>query len=564
MNEYYESGYQNVLYHKYLIAWLKQRTQTSISVDALNCTVGLKKYTGIHFAAYKGLHKTIKELFKNPIIPLKTDKFGYSPIRYSIERQNDQCTDLLIKYIIILSNNPQKDIFIASLHAITKDLPLIIKDSSKQLQNFFNICLYEATDHVYFGVPKKRLPIINLKSTMKHDLKDFTKDLNIKNKTTASVKNVKKLKKPLMLKSSRIPFDGNSYIVTNFRIVDSLIDYENEDIFRTEFIKYIIQYNWNDIKVFIWIILTLQLTNIFAVYFAIIVFSNQSTILNVIVIFLTGLFAIIEITQIRQNYLSYFADFWNYVDLFRVLLTFIFYCSLDYWDPELYSFLIFECVIILFNLIRGVSIFRVFESTRYYIRLIFISSKEIIPFMWVFIYSVISFGVMNISAKKSELNVKEILYMPYAFTAGVIDINQETTYLVGFIVLLAITINIILMLNMIISILGDCFDEFQFKADIYNYKEMISVVYECKCIRECFGHRISKEKYYHVCLDASENPALCWRGKVLNLRDFVSDFKIKNRKKQREILKRIDKIEKDEEIRFKRIVELFEEIKARK
>ncbi|OMJ85875.1 hypothetical protein SteCoe_12717 [Stentor coeruleus] len=562
LNRLFESGYQNVLHHKYLIAWLKQRTQTSISVNALNCTVGHNKYTGIHFAAYKGLHSKIKELFKNPKVPLKADIFGYSPIRYSIERQNHQCTDLLIKYLITLSNNSQRDIFIASLHAISKDLPLIIRGSSRQLQKFFNVCLYEVADHVYFGETQKSLPIIILNSTMKHELKDFTEYSGKKNKKASSDGKQKRIKKPLLLKSSRIPFDGNFYIVTSFEIVESLIGYENEDIFRTEFIQYIIQYNWNDIEIFIWIIPILQLANVLAVYFSIIFFSNESIIANAIVMILTVLFAAIEITQIIKDASFYFTDFWNYIDLARVLTTGFFYCSLSFWDEESYGFFIFECVIMLFSLIRGISVFRVFESTRYYIRLIFISSEEIIPFMCIFVYSVVSFGVMNIIAKKSDVSLQEIFYMPFAFTVGVIDIDQDTTPLIGFMILLAITINIIIMLNMIISILGDCFDEFQYKADIYNYKEMISVIYEFKCIRRCFGSRESNEEYYHVCIDAFKNSKSCWRGKVLNLRDFVSDFKAKNKRKQNELMEKIDKIEKDkkdEKNRFKRIVGFFEE-----
>lgn len=214
-SQYFEPGYQDVLNHKNLVKCLKSGTLKDASVHSLGCTVGLGKFTGVHIAAFKGLHNIIQKLIDKPVIPLKTDKKGYSPLRYSIERQNQQCTDLILKYIILLSENPQSSIFIASLHAIRKDIFLIIQDSSKYLQDFFNCCMHSYTDQIQFREPNKSLPIILVQNTWTASINDFIKiqefasyqNKDAKSKILANQEKQSK-KVPLLLKFSRIPFKG--------------------------------------------------------------------------------------------------------------------------------------------------------------------------------------------------------------------------------------------------------------------------------------------------------------------------------------------------------------------
>ncbi|OMJ64982.1 hypothetical protein SteCoe_40236 [Stentor coeruleus] len=107
----------------------------------------------------------------------------------------------------------------------------------------------------------------------------------------------------------------------------------------------------------------------------------------------------------------------------------------------------------------------------------------------------------------------------------------------------------IIMLNMIISILGDVFDEFQLNAEIYNFNEMALVILENEQILSSFIGTTENLKYLHVCVHAYESSGSDWKGKVIDIRDFLKDKFLnndlrpilnENKKEIREEIKAID------------------------
>lgn len=577
LESFYECGYQNVIHHKGLINCLKRKTFKNIDIKCLDCYVGEKKFTGLHIAAHEGYHKVIKKLHKNPIIPLRSDDYGFSPLRYSILRKNQQCTDQLLKYMIILSESPKSFIFIASIYAIRKDLPLLIKDLSCQLEIFFKCLLNQKFKDIHFGDPDEEF-MTKISDTCTLVFKNF-KDQNrrksdkaLQNDTkenldSSKYKKDKDLpKKPLLLKTSLIPFKSNFYTVTSLKILESLMESKNDEIFRTEFIQYIIKHNWKDMKIYIQIYSLLQVFNAFLLYLAIYAYSNQNMYLNTISIILINILIFVECIQLhesKENY--YWEDGWNIVDIFRAFIT-LSYLLFYYNNDNVPS--IITWIIIVTNFIRAMSGFRTIESTRYYVRLIASCFKETWSFLVIFMCSVMCFGLLNISVENSDFTFNELTILPFALTAGVIDVDHETEYVKGLSIALAITINVIMLLNILISILGDCFDEFQYKFDIYNYKEMVSVVYECKCLSSFFFSKKENEGFLQVCIDMYNDPAFNWKGKVLNIRDYIREFnksltkKLKKNEKTfnksiENIQKQIDSMQKSSEIAQKRSEEII-------
>ncbi|OMJ87466.1 hypothetical protein SteCoe_10797 [Stentor coeruleus] len=553
----FEPGYQNMFNHRNLIAWLKQNTLSNISVNSLNCAVGLSRFTGVHIAAYKGCHLVLEKLLEKPIVYLQTDNYGFSPLRYSLERQNQQCTDQLLKYINFLSENPQSNIFIASLHSVRKDFCLLLRNSSSQLQDFFSSCLHSYSDQIQSIEPREQLPTLSILSTWTVSIDDFSKAKVIPNKTNSpgqgntqnSIINneMNRNKLPVLLKFSRIPIDINS-----FEILNSLIQNVNEDIYRTEFIQYIIKFNWEKMKYYIFLLSILQLINVILLYLAIVTFSNQNMIINSIVIVITILFWLFEAIQLIADSGSYQKDEWNVLDFFRVLSTLSYFISLYFITdmPEACTWFVMGT-----NLVRGASAFRFFEGTRYYIRLLVVSIKETTNFLCIFIYSVIAFGILRISVEKLDFSFNQFFVLPFAFTAGVIDADESINPVRGLTVIIAITVNIVVMLNMIISILSDSFDEFQYKADIYNYKEMTMVIYESMCIKKIFASVDANEGYLHICINALDDPVLNWKGKVLDTRDCIEDLSDKVRTQ-------LQRIENNFNAKSKEMQEQMEEIQC--
>lgn len=277
-------------------------------------------------------------------------------------------------------------------------------------------------------------------------------------------------------------------------------------------------------------------------------YSGQSWLWNGIVLFCTFILLVIEGRQFWNDMGGYSEDLWNFIDIVRVILTGSYFGTL-FFVEEIPDFITW--LVIVYNAIRGLSGFRAFKTTRYYIRLIFLSLDKIKYFLAIFIYTILSLGFLNISTMHIELTFSNLFVLPFAFTAGAIDTDDHLPIIKGITIVVAVTISIILMLNMIISILGDSFDEFQLKADIFNYREMAGVIIEIKCLKEWFCKIEDKCEYLHICLNAYEDPVLGWRGRVLDVRETVEEFRIFSKehfdKMENQTRKRFDRIQKNVE-----------------
>ena len=111
--------------------------------------------------------------------------------------------------------------------------------------------------------------------------------------------------------------------------------------------------------------------------------------------------------------------------------------------------------------------------------------------------------------------------------------------------LAAIILNVLLMLNMIISILGDSFDEFQLFANYYDNKEMNQVILEIEQIFSIFAKQ-DLRKYLHICGNYYESNEESWQGKVIDLRTSINELENRLYKKiednQSKINQSIDKL----------------------
>ena len=81
----------------------------------------------------------------------------------------------------------------------------------------------------------------------------------------------------------------------------------------------------------------------------------------------------------------------------------------------------------------------------------------------------------------------------------------------------ALIVNVILMLNMLISILGDSYDNFTLEKNIIDYREKLDI---CLEIQTVIFWKISKskERFFHILrepVDEDEDNLGEWQGKIL-------------------------------------------------
>ncbi|OMJ69801.1 hypothetical protein SteCoe_32362 [Stentor coeruleus] len=391
--------------------------------------------------------------------------------------------------------------FYLSFDGIKNDLPFIIKNSSSKLDYFLSQILIFHTDRVYFGNPKDELPIIEANSFSVITFQDFSS--NEGEKVPLKIKEI-----PFLL-----PFGLGSN--DSKELISAIISCSNTEIFRTEFVQCLINQRWEEISNYVYLYTMLLWGNLLIIYF---VLASDSNFFACCAILVNIILLCWEAIQFAAEGKTYFKDSMNIFDLFRFFITAV-YLLWHLFGIEYSSVTWF---MITFNLIRGLTGFRAFNNTRYFIRLLQMCIVKIKDFFIIFIYATLSIGLMNSISTQQDFNYYSIWSSPFGIIVGKTDTFYENNFIQSVTFILSVTTNMIIMLNMIISILGDVFDEFQLNAEIYNYTEMAQVILETEQILSYLGS-IENLRYLHICVHAYESTGNEWKGKTIDMRDYLKD-----------------------------------------
>ena len=212
--------------------------------------------------------------------------------------------------------------------------------------------------------------------------------------------------------------------------------------------------------------------------------------------------------------LEYIKDSWNIVDVLRTIVTISWIIFKLLGDP--YQILVW--ILIILNVIRGITGFKAFDKTRFYIKLILQSLNDIKYFLIIFMYTTVCFGVLFTVSIDEDVSFNHLWVVPFYLTAGNSDNMGSDMFNLKYISFcLALVINIVLMLNMIISILGNSFDQFQLMSEIIDYKEMGEFVLEIEQIK-ALVKPTERFQYLNICINPYKDEKGKWNGKVLDSR----------------------------------------------
>ena len=169
----------------------------------------------------------------------------------------------------------------------------------------------------------------------------------------------------------------------------------------------------------------------------------------------------------------------------------------------------------LINLSRGITVFRLFDGTRFYIELIFRSFNDIKYFFLMFTYSTFAFGFLLMISREDELGFGAIWGESYDLNFGNYEDSSDGIYFMKYIVYFGATfINVVLMLNLLISILGDSYERFQLEQSIVDIKEKASISMELQSIM-FWAQNYSMLKYIRLCNSAfRDGEDQDWEGRI--------------------------------------------------
>ena len=533
----YDPYYQSLIPFYNLIDNIRGGQFNTFLPDMSTLVFSRFSYTTIHILAYLGYSKVLKELLDDNA-SIKTDYFGKSPLYYAINKQKQECVDNILEFLVHQSESNDKSRIHTSFGAIANDLSMIIKNSSKGLHLLLKSCLIP-TESTFAKVTEE-LPIYMYNTNFLPIAKDFTQGKTENNDELI----------PIIMKYTPFTLPSNMGSKDCINILESIIECSNTSIYNTHLVQYVLQIQWDNLQM--WVLgytFMLWLNLILLVVLFTIDKIGETWVLP---IFLLSNFLLITWESIQMymgGIIEYFKDTWNRIDFLRFTLTMIWVVWNLSTDDKFLEYRILAWLVALLNFIRGLTGFRVFDGTRYYVRLILRALGDMGYFFIMLGYSTITFGVMfQLSRANTVFDFKTLWMDSYSLNFGNFEAQEQYQFSFETLAyMLATIVNVILMLNLLISILGDSYSNFQTDKVFIDYSEKASVILEIQ--KMFFWVGIEKEyKYFHVMCSsaaADEDETIDERitGIENNLESLREDFKSHSNATSNKFSDRLDVLE---------------------
>ena len=163
------------------------------------------------------------------------------------------------------------------------------------------------------------------------------------------------------------------------------------------------------------------------------------------------------------------------------------------------------------SMVRGISYFRMFDNTRYMINLLSEVFKDMISFIVLLTYSTFSFALIyfimvnNVLKFSSDIPEEEKVELPFtsylttAYLLNLGDFNTDGYGLFEWIIFFcASVINPLIMMNLLISIMGDTYGRVKEEQEIADMKELTEMVIEGEYLLFCKRHQ-GRKTYTQIC-----------------------------------------------------------------
>jgi WD40 repeat protein len=505
ISETFDPYYQNLLAFYNAIDSLQDSSCEKLSKDGAQITFSQFQFTPVHVLCLYGRVKELRNII-GPSFSLRADAFGKSPIFYAIEKQHQECVDILLDFLNSTFENPDSPHLVPSLYAIRNDLSQIIRNSSKRLHLVLKNCL--VTTNIQFGKVAGSLPRFQFSDLLLPSIMEFEREGNIETEQIPVV---------LQYLPFQLPITPGSKDC--IELYGAIMECSNKQIYRTPLIQFLIQIQWNALKPWTAFFTTLLFLNL--IFMVLLFMDVYIYVFLPLFLLVNGLLCLWEIVQfLMSGIIDYFSDFWNTFDIARLAFTIYWVVlSLIYSDPSEreagYRFLTWSVAFL--NFARGLSAFRLFDGTRYYVRLILRAMGEMRFFIIMLFYSTIAFGVMfSVSRTGESFSFKNLWMDSYRLNFGSFDSQDD--YELGIETLgymLATLMNVILMLNLLISLLGDSYEQFQLERQVIDYTEKVVIIQEIQQMI-FWAQENSQYSYFHIIATAYlDDEAESWEGRLL-------------------------------------------------
>lgn len=466
-----------------------------------------------HIFAYYGKVDLIRSFYKNNFNILRSTTVE-TPLSISIYRGLTDITDIILDTLI--QEIPSNKFLLSS---IDDCLVLLNYEGNKFLPTLYESFMRVVDDERLpkFCDGKYVFPLIKLSEGMRLDSDTF-----IPTETQSFEGEL------IVFKESLIKINCSAGSKWSLDFLDSILECPNQDIFRSDYIKALLSHKWSQLKYYMHV-----QAFVFLFYLGLLCLLTLSGFENWVMIciafVLNMVLLMFEVFQIVVTGKQYWSDVWNFLDIvrstaFMVFLLFKMLNVAEGWNYEILS------LVTLTSWVRGIAYFRIFTNTRYIIKLLTEVLKDMKAFLAILLYSTMSFSFLFLVIKDSPTNpVVEHKFMNYlegAYGLNLGEMQQDyNNDLYQFSILtIALIINPIVMLNLLISIIGDTFDRVQSEMIIADMKELCEMIIEIENL--LYWRRSAGMKtYLQICTTKqSEEIDNQWEGKLRVMEKKLNDL----------------------------------------
>lgn len=445
--------------------------------------------TPLHLYAYFNMPEHISKsiLNQSSLVQSRTEQ---SPLSIAVSRDFEKCVSNIIKLLKpMLEFNPFLLNFISDRSLIEMNFT-----GHDSLKMFYNA--------LFKVVKSDKLPRF-IKSEVK--LPIYAKSLGIMPKSQAFFPDNKIIEsgQAVIYMRSLVKVSLIMGSSSSISLLQSIAECQNNKIFKTRFIQAYVESKWESVKIFMWVQFLIYYSYLF--YFCLyLVQTSSNRIFLIIPLMLSCQLSLYEIYKAAVSGREYLYSVWNYIDAARAVLFLVFFGEQWLGDHDslinnresIDYYLLFLTVL---SFVKGLSYFRLFESTRHFTQLLAQVLIDSYAFSIVLFYNTISFGFILFVSFTFDDNIKYFLGQSFLTNIALTD-PTEYNITQWFVFAFGIAINNWVMMSVLISLYSETYDNFIEVAEIENIKILAAMSLEAE--RNIFWRRkLSQKSYLHICTD---------------------------------------------------------------
>jgi WD40 repeat protein len=481
----------------YLNKILVQKNIPDYRPEMENWVIFPFKINILHIYTFSNMMDHVKKSLDTNFTLINSDK-RETALSIALYRNSFDLVDCIINRVVREVNHNRYII-----RAIEECIILLNDKGNKTLPNLYESMMVESTDITLprFCIESKKYPIYNISESQRINPDLFSIPRADKNEGNL-----------ILFKESLIKvilYPGSKMSIEFLR---SLNRSPEENIFGTDYVQSILLYKWELLGNY----MRVQ-TAVYIAYMILLCAQTTSKSENPVLIGLIFVFnsmlLLFELFQIFVVGKQYWKGYMNYLDILRSTTCLLYYAFLlaETDEVDMYSLFI---VVHVSSWLRGIAYFRIFKTTRYMINLIREVLNDIKSFLLILLYSTLSFSFIFFVTKKDE-EYNHYLNLLYDISLGGIPYDYKEKAFEFIMLTVAVIINPIIMLNLLISIIGDTFDRVQSRRIIADMRELSQIIIEIEQL--LFWRRnLGLKNYIQVCNTrySKEEIGDQWEGEI--------------------------------------------------